>query len=144
MIREAEPADANAVIALWHACGLTRPWNDPAADLARALACPTSTVLLLERDGAAIGTVMAGYDGHRGWLYSIAVHPQARRSGLGASLVGHAERALAALGCMKINLQLLATNAATADFYRSIGYSVEPRLSMGKVLHENVRRPGEV
>jgi ribosomal protein S18 acetylase RimI-like enzyme len=81
---------------------------------------------------------MAGYDGHRGWLYAIAVHPDWRRSGLGSRLVRHAERALAGLGCMKINLQLLATNSATVDFYESIGYVVEPRVSMGKVLHENV------
>ena len=81
---------------------------------------------------------MAGYDGHRGWLYAIAVHPDWRRSGLGSRLVRHAERALAGLGCMNINLQLLATNSATVDFYESIGYVVEPRVSMGTVLHENV------
>jgi ribosomal protein S18 acetylase RimI-like enzyme len=81
---------------------------------------------------------MAGYDGHRGWLYAIAVHPECRRTGLGSLLVRHAERALASIGCMKINLQLLATNEATAAFYRSLGYAVEPRISMGKVLHENV------
>ena len=77
---------------------------------------------------------MAGYDGYRGWLYSVAVAPTKRHRGLGSSVVHHAEKALAALGCMKINLQLLATNEATAAFYKSVGYSVEPRLSMGKVL----------
>ena len=83
---------------------------------------------------AIVGTIMAGYDGHRGWLYSVAVDPAKRLSGLGSSLVFHAEKALADLGCMKINLQLLATNEATAAFYKSIGYSVEPRLSMGKLI----------
>ena len=81
---------------------------------------------------------MAGYDGHRGWLYSVAVDPKKRLSGLGSSLVHHAEKALADLGCMKINLQLLATNEATAAFYKSIGYSVEPRLSMGKLITRSV------
>ena len=81
-----------------------------------------------------IGTIMAGYDGHRGWLYSVAVDPNRRLAGLGRSLVQHAESALADLGCMKVNLQLLASNEATAAFYRSVGYSVEPRVSMGKVL----------
>ncbi|NDC71656.1 MAG: GNAT family acetyltransferase, partial [Betaproteobacteria bacterium] len=81
-----------------------------------------------------IGTIMAGYDGHRGWLYSVAVDPKRRLCGLGRSLVEHAERALADLGCMKVNLQLLATNEATAAFYKSLGYIVEPRVSMGKVL----------
>ena len=81
-----------------------------------------------------VGTIMAGYDGHRGWLYSVAADPNKRLSGLASSLVHHAEKALADLGCMKVNLQLLDTNEATAAFYKSVGYSVEPRLSMGKVL----------
>jgi len=81
-----------------------------------------------------VGTIMAGYDGHRGWLYSVAVDPGKRLHGLGTALVHHAENALAELGCMKVNLQLLDTNEATAAFYKSIGYAVEPRLSMGKLL----------
>lgn len=87
---------------------------------------------------SVIGTVMAGYDGHRGWLYAVSVHPERRRSGLGDGLVKAAEDALNALGCMKVNLQLLASNEATADFYKSLGYKVEPRVSMGKVLHGNI------
>jgi ribosomal protein S18 acetylase RimI-like enzyme len=81
---------------------------------------------------------MAGYDGHRGWLYAIAVHPSLRRTGLGSRLVRHAEQALVSVGCMKVNLQLLASNEATAAFYKSLGYAAEPRISMGKILHENV------
>jgi ribosomal protein S18 acetylase RimI-like enzyme len=76
------------------------------------------------------GTVMAGYDGHRGWLYAVAVHPDLRRSGLGHRLVQFAEDALTAVICMKVNLQLLASNTATADFYKSRGYTVEPRVNM--------------
>jgi ribosomal protein S18 acetylase RimI-like enzyme len=81
---------------------------------------------------------MAGYDGHRGWLYAVAVHPEQRRVGLGERLVRCAEDALTERGCMKINLQLLASNEATAEFYRSLGYTVEPRVSMGKVVGVNV------
>ena len=77
---------------------------------------------------------MAGYDGHRGWLYSVAVDPNKRLNGLGSSLVHHAEKALTDLGCMKVKLQLLSTNEATAAFYKSLGYSVEPTISLGKVL----------
>lgn len=73
---------------------------------------------------------MAGYDGHRGWLYAVAVHPDLRRSGLGHRLVQFAEDALTAVICMKVNLQLLASNTATADFYKSLGYTVEPRVDM--------------
>ena len=88
--------------------------------------------------GRIVGTAMAGYDGHRGWLYSIAVHPACRRAGLGAALVQTAEAALTRAGCLKINLQLLATNTATAAFYEALGYAVEPRVSMGKVLRANL------
>ena len=80
-LREAAPADEAAVVALWHACELTRPWNDPAADFARALAFAGSTIVVAELDGEAIGTAMTGFDGHRGWIYYLAVHPACRRRG---------------------------------------------------------------
>ena len=85
-----------------------------------------------------IGSILAGYDGHRGWLYSVAVHADYRRHGLGSSLVRYAEQALTALGCMKINLQITSGNDAVAGFYEALGYGVEPRISMGKKIAENI------
>jgi ribosomal protein S18 acetylase RimI-like enzyme len=81
---------------------------------------------------------MAGYDGHRGWIYSVAVHPSYRNQGIGSALVSYAERALASKGCMKVNLQILQSNKSTSVFYESLGYAVEPRVSMGKLIHENI------
>jgi len=81
VVREAVSNDAGAVIALWEACGLTRPWNDPRADFDRALAFAGSTVLVIEDAGAVIGSVMTGYDGHRGWIYYLGVHPDRQREG---------------------------------------------------------------
>ena len=87
---------------------------------------------------AVVGTVMVGYDGHRGWIYSLAVSPSHRRQGIGSRLVAHAERALARRGCMKINLQIMEGNEGVAAFYAFLGYSVEKRVSMGKLMAENV------
>lgn len=83
-----------------------------------------------------IGTVMAGYDGHRGWLYAVAVHPSWQGRGIGTMLVRHAEAALIARGCLKINLQIMDGNEGVRHFYESVGYEVEPRISMGKRLLE--------
>lgn len=83
-------------------------------------------------DGRVIGTVMAGYDGHRGWLYSVAVDPDAQRGGVGTALVRAAEARLVALGCGKINLQIREGNEAVRAFYAALGYDVELRISMGK------------
>ena len=87
-----------------------------------------------EEAGQIIGTAMGGYDGHRGWLYSIAVDNAFRRKGLGAELVRTVERALAEMDCPKINLQIRAGNEEVAAFYNHLGYEVEPRVSMGKVV----------
>jgi ribosomal protein S18 acetylase RimI-like enzyme len=88
-----------------------------------------------------VGTVLAGYDGHRGWLYSVAVHPAHRRRGLGARLVHHAESVLTGRGCMKINLQIVSTNESVKTFYEALGYSTEPRISMGKRVESNIAMP---
>ena len=92
-------------------------------------------LLLVALDGdEVVGTTMAGYDGHRGWLYSVAVRQSHRRAGVGTLLIEEAERRLIELGCTKINLQVRAENAAVAAFYRGLGYEVEERVSMGKRL----------
>ena len=84
------------------------------------------------------GTILAGYDGHRGWLYSVAVSPSHRKQGLGTALVNQAERALAERGCMKINLQIISGNGEVAAFYESLGYALEQRISMGKRIPQNI------
>ena len=85
-----------------------------------------------------MGTIMAGYDGHRGWIYLVAVAPQGRRQNIGSRLVSHAEQALTRRGCVKINLEVLASNAGVAAFYESLGFSVENRITMGKRIPANI------
>jgi ribosomal protein S18 acetylase RimI-like enzyme len=98
---------------------------------------PARTFFVGELDGSIVGTILSGYDGHRGWLYSVAVSPRQHRQGLGSKLVRHAETSLIALGCTKINLQVRATNAAVTAFYAELGYEVEERISMGKRFAHN-------
>jgi ribosomal protein S18 acetylase RimI-like enzyme len=97
---------------------------------------PELFLLALEED-RVIGSVMAGYDGHRGWLYRVAVAKAHRHSGVGAALIREAEKRLWALGCVKINLQVMGSNAGVTAFYRSLGYTVEDRISMGKVAPDD-------
>jgi ribosomal protein S18 acetylase RimI-like enzyme len=134
-----DSTDRSEVIALWRdAFGYETAHNEPSLAIEKKLGANDGLFFVAESEGTVVGTVIAGYDGHRGWLYSVAVRKELRRSGLGSSLVHHAERALAAAGCMKVNLQVLSSNEATAAFYESLGYGVERRISMGKVLGENV------
>ena len=87
---------------------------------------------IAEQEGRVVGTAMAGYDGHRGWLYSVGVHPEARGLGIGCALVVEAERALAALGCPKVNLQVFSRNEAAQAFWRRLGYGRDDVVSFGK------------
>ncbi|MBV9125421.1 MAG: GNAT family acetyltransferase [Planctomycetes bacterium] len=134
-IRPFEEADAEVVSALWTSVfAYPAPHNQPARIIRDKLACQRDLFFVALVDGILAGTVMGGYDGHRGWVYSLAVAPQARRRGVGTALMRHLERELALRGCPKINLQLLASNAGTVAFYRQLGYAVEERISMGKIL----------
>ncbi len=133
-IRQFRSADAADVVALWVACELTRPWNDPRKDIARKLADSPDLLLVGEEHGHVVGTVMAGYDGHRGWVNYLAVDPARRGRGLGRALMDAAEERLAALGCAKINLQVRDENSAARGFYEAIGYRLEPIVSFGKRL----------
>jgi ribosomal protein S18 acetylase RimI-like enzyme len=110
------------------------PWNRADTAIPAKLAVQPELFLIAAENGAVIGSVMAGYDGHRGWLYAVAVLKSHRRNGIGRLLIAEAERRLAALGCKKVNLQLRDSNHAVAEFYRLLGYSVEPRISMGRRL----------
>lgn len=134
MIREARTGDADAVVALWHACGLTRPWNDPARDFARAIEGDSSTVLVAEGEGGVTGSVMLGDDGHRGWVYYLAVSEAARRTGLGRALMAAAEQWLRARGCPKIQLMVRDTNAEALGFYAALGLEKQGVVTLGRFL----------
>ena len=127
------------VVALWQqAFGYDTAHNVPSLAIDKKLAVNDGLFFVATDKKAVIGTVLAGYDGHRGWLYSVAVHADYRRHGLGSSLVRHAEQALTGLGCMKINLQINSGNEAVVGFYEALGYGVEPRISMGKKIAGNI------
>ncbi len=127
------------VATLWQAAfGYDTAHNRPELAIDKKLAVDDGLFFVATDKTAVIGTLMAGYDGHRGWLYSLAVHPDYRRQGLGASLVRHGEQALIALGCLKINLQITSGNEAVVGFYEALGYGVEPRISMGKKIAQNL------
>jgi len=122
------------VIALWRACDLVRPWNDPHKDIARKLRVNREWFLVGEKDGRVVGCVMAGYEGHRGWINYLAVEPGLRRGGLGRALMAEAEQLLRAAGCPKINLQVRTANAEVVAFYRRLGFAVDDVVSLGKRL----------
>jgi ribosomal protein S18 acetylase RimI-like enzyme len=133
-IRSFQAADAEAAIALWERCGLTRPWNDPRKDIARKLRVQSELFLVGEIDGRIVATAMAGYEGHRGWVNYLAVEPTAQGSGLGRRLMTQIERLLLERGCPKLNVQVRATNASAVEFYRKLGYAVDDVVSLGKRL----------
>ena len=133
-IRPYLDTDEAAVIALWEACGLTRAWNDPRKDIARKLAVQRDWFLVGTADGRVVASVMAGYDGHRGWINYLAVSPDDRMHGRGRLLMAEAERLLLAVGCPKINLQIRSSNAAVIEFYRRLGYVQDDVVSMGRRL----------
>ena len=135
LIRIFRDADAEAVAALWNEVFAgERPHNDPPRIFAEKRAMQPELFFVAELEGAVVGTVLAGYDGHRGWLYRVAVSPRHQRHGIGRALVQHAEAALIALGCPKINLQVRVHNTAVLNFYQKLGWNVEELISLGKLL----------
>ena len=138
-IRSFQPADEAAVIALWHQCDLVRPWNDPHKDIQRKLKVSPDLFLVGELDGRVVACVMAGYEGHRGWLNYLAVAPEHQRHGLARAIVSEAEHLLKAAGCPKINLQVRTSNAGVIEFYRRLGYAVDEVVSLGKRLERDDR-----
>lgn len=134
-IRPFAPADAEATVQLWQACGLTRPWNDPYKDIERKLQVHPELFLVgYDETGAVMASVMVGYEGHRGWINYLAVHPAQQRRGHARRLMEMAERLLVERGCPKLNLQIRAGNEAVIAFYASLGYTDDQTLSMGKRL----------
>lgn len=133
-IRPFQSADEAGVIALWARCDLIRPWNDPQKDIQRKLRVYPELFLVGTYGDIVVATVMAGYDGHRGWLNYLAAAPELRGQGVGRAMVAAAEERLRALGCAKINLQVRRSNAAVIAFYQQLGYHEDDVLSMGKRL----------
>ncbi|MCU1471480.1 MAG: family acetyltransferase [Glaciihabitans sp.] len=133
-IRTFEDADTEAVVALWHECGLTRPWNDPHRDIERKLTTQPELFLVGIRDDRLIATAMIGFDGHRGWVYYLAVAPEHRGAGHARALMIEAERLLTDLGCPKIMLMVRAENTVVIDLYEHLGYELEDTRVMGKRL----------
>ena len=127
------------VIQLWRdVLGYQLGHNASALVIDTKLAVQDGLFFVAVEAQAVVGTVLAGYDGRRGWLYSVAVHPAHRQQGIGSALVRHAEQALTARGCMKINLQIVEGNEGVTAFYAALGYAVEKRVSMGKRVTANV------
>lgn len=134
-IRPYRPGDEEAVIALWRACDLVRPQNDPRKDIARKRRVNSEWFLVGEdADGRIVGSVMAGYEGHRGWINYLAVEPSRQRTGRGRALMAEAERVLRAAGCPKINLQVRTANTGVLAFYERLGFKRDDVVSLGKRL----------
>ena len=133
-IAEIADADVAGVIALWQACDLTRPWNDPAADIALARRGPNSTILIGRDGDAIVATVMVGHDGHRGWVYYVATDPDRRAKGYGRAIMTAAEDWLRATGIAKLQLLVRRENAGVAAFYQSIGYEEAQTIVFAKWL----------
>jgi ribosomal protein S18 acetylase RimI-like enzyme len=136
-VRTYEDGDEAAVAALWREVfGDAPAHNVPEEDIRRKLAVQRDLFFVAVEGGELVGTALAGYDGHRGWVYYVAVRPACRRRGIGAALVKRVEEGLAAAGCPKLNLQVRASNRQAVAFYERLGYAVEERVSMGKILAE--------
>lgn len=134
-VRRYRPSDFGGVQSLWEEAFPDDPsWNRAETAIPAKIAFQPDLLFVAVDHGAVIGSVMAGYDGHRGWLYAVAVKENCRRGGVGAALVREAERALVSLGCEKVNLQVRVSNEAVARFYTKLGYAVEDRISLGRRL----------
>ena len=134
-IRAYQPHDEEGVVSLWNlAFPDDPPWNRPSLVIERKLTVQPSLFFVATDGGRVVGTVLAGFDGVRGWVHHCAVSASVRRRGIGRQLMAAAERGLAELGCPKLNLQVRATNSSVVAFYNSLGFAVEERISMGKRL----------
>lgn len=133
-IRRYRSEDESAVVQLWRACDLVVPYNDPYKDIQRKMAFQADLFLVGVEGTRIVASVMAGYEGHRGWMNYLAVAPDRQRAGLGRQMVAEAEQRLRRLGCPKINLQVRKSNASVMQFYRALGFGEDDVASMGKRL----------
>jgi ribosomal protein S18 acetylase RimI-like enzyme len=134
VVRTYSAEDQRAVIDLWDRCGLLRPWNNPVKDICRKLRANSDWFLVAVVRNKIVGSIMIGYEGHRGWINYLAVDPSLRRQGVGRRLMEQAEELLRKAGCPKINLQVRSANKEAADFYASLGYLRDDVISLGKRL----------
>ena len=144
-LRPLRAGDENELVSLWNDCNLVRPWNNPRRDIESARSSPSSEIFVaLAGDGEEriVGSVMAGYDGHRGWVYYVAAHPEHRSRGLGGQLMRHAESWLEGLGAPKVMLMIREENEGVRRFYEGLGYEVERRTVMSRRMVMGRRTAG--
>lgn len=134
IIRPFQLSEEEEVVALWEVCRLLVPWNDPRRDIQRKLEVQPELFLVGYLDGKLVASVMAGYEGHRGWVNYLAVHPDYRRRGIGKQMMERVEELLLGLGCPKINLQVRTTNREVISFYQEIGFKDDDVIGLGKRL----------
>ena len=137
LIRPFKEGDEEALVLLWNMCKLTVPWNNPYKDIARKLKVQAELFLVGYLEDKLIASVMAGYDGHRGWINYFAVHPDFQARGYGKQLLTNVENGLRALGCPKINLQIREENDKVFSYYQKLGFVKEKRINMGKRLEDD-------
>ena len=137
LIRPFKQGDEEALVSLWNICKLTVPWNNPYKDIARKLKVQSELFLVGYIEDKLIASVMAGYDGHRGWINYFAVHPDFQARGYGKQLMDNVENGLRELGCPKINLQIREGNDKVFSYYQKLGFVEEKRINMGKRLEDD-------
>ncbi len=140
-ISDIADADVEATIALWQRCGLTRPWNDPASDIALARRNENSTILVGRADGAIVASAMVGHDGHRGWVYYVAVDPDRQKQGFGRAIMAAAEQWLRQTGIAKMQLMVRPDNNKVQAFYESLEYEEQERIIYAKWLDGRAPTP---
>jgi ribosomal protein S18 acetylase RimI-like enzyme len=133
-IRKFSESDRKAVISLWQACELTRPWNDPDLDISRKLSVQADLFLVGELEGEVVASVMGGYDGHRGSVFYLAVAPKCQGCGYGSALMAEIQTLLVSMGCPKLNIVVRTSNSKVLSFYKHLGYEVDDVISLGKRL----------
>ena len=136
-IRPFQMADKATLVSLWQLCELTVPWNNPYKDIARKQKVQPELFLVGMLDSLLIATVMGGYDGHRGWINYLAVHPDFQGLGYAQQMMVNVESELRKIGCPKINLQIRSGNDKVMTFYQKLGFTDDRALSMGKRLEED-------
>ena len=137
LIRPLKEGDEEALVSLWNMCKLTVPWNNPYKDIVRKLKVQADLFLVGYLEDKLIASVMAGYDGHRGWINYFAVHPDFQARGYGKLLMDNVENGLRELGCPKINLQIREENDKVLSYYQKLGFVEEKRINMGKRLEDD-------
>jgi ribosomal protein S18 acetylase RimI-like enzyme len=135
-IRPYQNSDKRDVIKLWDMCDLIVPQNDPEKDIYEKMSFQPDLFFIGNYNKVLIGTIMVGYDGHRGWIYYLAVHPGYRRNGFGNKLMNHAAKVLSDMGCSKINVQIREYNAMVIGFYKKLGYTDDHVISLGKRIRK--------